>query len=168
MSISIQYNLTGRGWAECVVEIDGQEAHLTASYLSDALADLLDAVTAVIRGVEESTASFAEEPGEYRWRLRRVSDERLCICIVWFEHLWKHRPDGEGEVVFEAECRLRTFAGAVLSASQRVLSTHGLEDYKEKWGHYGFPIEAQTKLKEAIGGQRGRTTLLERTPEIDL
>lgn len=66
MTISVQYNLTGRGWSECIVEIDDQQVHLTASYLSDALADLLDAVAAVVRGADQATASFTEEPGEFR------------------------------------------------------------------------------------------------------
>jgi hypothetical protein len=150
MAISIQYNLTGRGWAECIVEINGQQAHLTASYLSDALADLLDAIAIVVRGANEATALFAEEPGEYRWRLTRVSDEQLCVCILWFKELWKHRPDEEGEVILKTECRLRTFAGAVLSASQSVLSTYGLDGYKENWVKNEFPIRSQIKLKDAL------------------
>ncbi len=70
MAISIQYNLTGRGWSECIVEIDDQQVHLKASYLLNALAHLLDAVAAVVRGADEATASFANEPGECRWRFK--------------------------------------------------------------------------------------------------
>jgi hypothetical protein len=40
MTIAIAYNLLGNGWAECIVEINDRQAHITASYLSDALADL--------------------------------------------------------------------------------------------------------------------------------
>lgn len=149
-AISIQYNLIGRGWAECIVEINDQQAHLTASYLSDALADLLEAVTAVIRGSSESTASFADEPGEFRWRMKRVSDDRLQVCILRFEQLWQHRPDEEGKAILEVECRLRTFAGAVLSASQQVLSVYGLVDYQEKWINHEFPVKAQARLKDAL------------------
>lgn len=58
MAISVQYNLTGAGWSECIIEIRYQQAHLTASYLSDALADLLDAVTALVRGADEATVSL--------------------------------------------------------------------------------------------------------------
>lgn len=93
MCLSIQYNLTGRGWSECIIEIDDQQAHLTASYLSNALADLLDAVAAVVRGADEATASFTEEPGEYRWRFRRVSQDRLCVRILWFNEIWSNYPD---------------------------------------------------------------------------
>lgn len=150
MAITVQYNLTGRGWSECIVEINDQQAHLTASYLSNALADLLDAVTAVVRGADEATASFTEEPGEYRWRFRR-SQDRLCVRILWFNEIWSNYPDQDGELILEAECRLRTFAGAVLSASQQVLATHGLNGYREKWVNHEFPSNLQAKLKESLG-----------------
>lgn len=150
MAISVQYNLTGAGWSECIVEIDDQQAHLTASYLSDALADLLDAVTAVVRGANEATASFTEEPGEYRWRFRRVSQCRLYVCILWFDQIFSDRADGEGKIILEAECRLQTFAGAVLSASQQVLATHGLDGYRERWVNHDFPRKLQAKLQESL------------------
>ncbi len=151
MAISVQYSLTGIGWSECIVEIDDQQVHLSASYLTDALADLLDAVGAVVRGADQATASFTEEPGEYRWCFRQVSPDRLGIRILWFDEMWSDRPDEEGKVILETECRLQTFAKAVLSASQRVLTTYGLEGYREKWIEHEFPVQSQAKLQEALG-----------------
>jgi hypothetical protein len=150
VAISIDYNLTARGWSECIVEIGDQHAHLTACYLSDALADLLNAVTIVLRGTEEATASFTEEPGEYRWRLKRVAPDRLWIDIVWFDEISRDRPDECGKVILTAQCRLRTFAGGVLSASQRVLATHGLEGYRKKWVNHEFPAKLHCLLQESL------------------
>jgi hypothetical protein len=150
MAISIEYNLTGRGWAECLVEIDGQRATLTASYLSDAWADLLDAVTAMVRGHDQTVTSFTEEPGEYRWYFQRVTAEKLSIRILWFDETFGRRIDPPGKTILEAECRLRTFAGAILSASQRVLAIHGMAGYQERWVNHEFPIAQQTKLKNDL------------------
>lgn len=150
MAISIQYNLTGVGWSECIVEIDNQKAYLTASYLSDALTGLLEAVTTVVKGTDEATAFFTEEPGEYRWRLTRVSQERLYVRILWFDESFSDHPDGNGRLILETQCRLRTFAGAVLSSSQRVLKTHGLEGYREKWVKHEFPVRLQAKLQQSL------------------
>src|SRR5947209_5817918 len=130
VNVSVSYNLTGTGWAECTVAIDKQQATITASYLSDALADLLGAVIRVVEGEAEATASFAEEPGEYRWRLIRIEPDRLLVRILEFPQLWGHRPDEEGKLVLHAECRLRAFAGAILSASQRVLEEFGIAGYR--------------------------------------
>ncbi len=44
MAVSVTYNLIGASWAECLLEVGEQQARVTASYLSDALGDLLQAV----------------------------------------------------------------------------------------------------------------------------
>jgi hypothetical protein len=150
MTISIEYKLTGRGWAKCIINIDDRQACLTAAYLSDALANLLYAMIDMVKGSDRSTATFAEEPGEYRWCFQRVSQDRICVRILWFEETFSKRPDEEGKLILEAECRLRTFAGAVLSASQQVLSKYGLDGYREQWVNNDFPSRLQVKLKESL------------------
>jgi hypothetical protein len=150
MGVSIRYNLTGRGWSECIIEINDRLIIVTASYLSDALADLLDAMTSIVRGENEATAKFEEEPGEYRWLFTRLARDKLYFCLLWFSDTFSTKLNREGEIIFETECRLRSFAGAILSASQRVLEVNGLEGYKEKWGNHDFPIRLQAKLKEAL------------------
>ena len=82
MVVAIEYNLVGRGWAEFLVEIDDQQIHLIASYLSDSLADLLDAVTGTLRGSDKATASFIEEPGEHRLQFKRVSFYFVAYAVV--------------------------------------------------------------------------------------
>ena len=150
MSVVVNYKLTGSGWAECALQIDDQGMVTTASYLSDALASLLQAVVDLLRGQVEATVSFDEEPGEYRWRFRRVDEQNIALRILWFDELWNREPDEKGSVVFEAQCRLRTFAGAVLSASQQLLKEHGLDGYKAQWVEYDFPVELQEKLKQLL------------------
>src|SRR5688572_2425647 len=152
MAVLVTYNLTGAGGAECFVELGDQTAHVTASYLSDALGDLLRAVVTVLSGGLESTASFAEEPGEYRWRFLRTSDDVLAVRILWFKESRTDWPDERGEVVMDSQCRLRTFAGAVLSASQRVLQEHGVDGYRTEVGPARVP--AGTPIPPESGSRR--------------
>src|SRR4051812_13127040 len=132
MPVSVVYNLTGAGGSECRVVIGERSAHLTASYLSGALGDLPGAGATLGEGAVEATASFEAEPGEYRWRFRRLDDGQVHVRILSFADSWDQSPDERGKIVFEARCRLRTFAGAVLAASQEVLRQHGLEGYRSK------------------------------------
>jgi hypothetical protein len=150
MSVSVVYNLFGVGWAECFLTIGNSNIRLTASYLSHALADLLQAVVDLLHGHRETVASFADEPGEYRWRLQRVDENTVSIRIIELDDLWQNKPDEEGSVIFEAQCRMRTFAGAVLSASQRVLAEYGLEGYRERWANDDFPLELHNELKQLL------------------
>jgi hypothetical protein len=128
--------------------MDDQKVILTASYLSNAL----DAVARSVNGHHETTALFTEEPGEYRWCFKRISNDKLSVEILWFDETFGNRPDSEGKVILATECRLRTFAGAILSASQRVLAMHGLEGYRELWVHHEFPTILQANLKAALEG----------------
>jgi hypothetical protein len=51
-----------------------QVARLTASYLSDALGDLLQGVLRALRGANTVEFVWLEEPGEYRWRFETTDD----------------------------------------------------------------------------------------------
>jgi hypothetical protein len=149
VSVTFTYRLTGFGWSESTLVIGEHRAMLTASYLSDALGELLGAVVRIVEGEPEATASFTEEPGEFRWRMFRVGSDRLLVRILDFAGIWGNRLDEEGKPILEGECRLRTFAGAVLSASQRLLEEHGCEGYREKWRHE-FPLSRQEKLQHLL------------------
>jgi hypothetical protein len=148
--VKVDYRLAGSGWADCDVEIAGRQAAMSASYLSDALGDMLAATAATVRGAEESTFSFHEEPQEVRWRLRRVGSERLRVRIIRLEDAFHQIPDESGEVLLDAECRTHTFAREVLSAAQRIFAEHGLAGYRAKWGLYDFPEERMRMLDAAL------------------
>jgi hypothetical protein len=150
LGVNVSYKLTGSGWAECVLNVDGQLITMTASYLSHALENILQATIEIVKGNPEARASFDEEPGEYRWLFKRINEQQVNVKILWFDELWNNEPDENGQLNFEANCRLRTFAGAILSASQQVLLENGLAGYKNKWHEHDFPVSAQNDLKRLL------------------
>ena len=147
MSVEISYQLVGTGWSECTVHVGDAHAKASASYSSNALEDLVTAVAAALRGHPRPTASFAEEPGEYRWVFEPTPDGLVTVRILEFQELWGDRPDDEGKEIFSAQCRLRTFAGALLSELQRLERTHGLKGYREKWVKHEFPKDRMAELE---------------------
>jgi len=150
MSVTFSYELTGIGWATCTIRVGEQAKTVTASYLSDALADLASAAAAALRGHPRPCASFIDEPGEYRWILGPRSGGRVRIQILEFGQFWRRRPDEEGVVLFDGECRLRTFAGAIVSELQRLKKEHGIEGYRQKWVKYEFPEARLEELEELL------------------
>ena len=153
MSVSVEYVLSGFGWAACTLDIDGHRIELSASYLSHALDDLLRAATSLVRGVEETSATFVEEPGEFRWLFRRVGIDRLALRIVRFPTWPAQKPDAAGDEVFDDECRLRGFAGAVLAAGQRLLQDQGVEGYRATWRNHDFPLDRLRQLQATLRGE---------------
>ena len=64
--------------------------------------------------------------------------------------MWGGRPDEDGTVIFHAQCRLRTLAGALLSELQRLERTYGLAEYREKWVEHDFPVLRLAELQELL------------------
>jgi hypothetical protein len=83
MKLTITDRLIGRGWSETVVTDGDRSVLVTAASLSDALADLSEAVLARLRGADRASCRFADEPGEHRWLFERRRD-RLALTIRRF------------------------------------------------------------------------------------
>jgi hypothetical protein len=150
MLIQIDYRLTGTGWAECNVSSGEQTCLLSASYLSDALRNLVLAANGVLAGFSKLTFSFDEEPGEFRWVITSPRLNEVQIEILEFHELWGGRPDTEGNSLYKSRCRPIVFAKAVEEAAKRVLETHGEGGYRKKWAEHPFPTAQYAELVRAI------------------
>jgi hypothetical protein len=91
--------LAGPGWIEAGIYDGVNHTFPTASYLSDAPADLARAAISLLEGAEEATCSWEEEPGEFRWIFEREGEE-LTLRILWFEDQYDRDPDDPGELRF--------------------------------------------------------------------
>ncbi len=129
---------------------------VTASSLSDALRSVVSAVCRILDGLSDSTAIFDEEPGEYRWRFFRVDDDTIRILILEFDDLWTGKPDSDGKTIFDVQCRLRTFAGAVYDGCKRLLAEHGRDGYRDKWHKHEFPDSEFTTLRRLLDAKPTR------------
>jgi hypothetical protein len=156
MAVRLFYDLQEAGWADCTVEIDEHRVTVSASYLSNALDDLSAAVMALLRGASSATAAFAEEPGESRWQFDRESQDQVRLRIFWSLHRWEDRPHDPSVPIFEATCRLRTFAGQLLAELQRLLREFGEDGYKARWIKHEFPKNRLTELQELLANAKGR------------
>lgn len=150
------YRLTGTGWAEARVADDQSHVIVTASYLSDALRSLIEAVALVLEGVTEAGCSWDEEPGECRWILRREPDA-LSIEILAFDELWGDKPDDVGRSVFRTRQDPMRVGRAVLSAAQRLVDELGEAGYERQWVEHPFPTDALERLRTALRSARDET-----------
>ncbi len=118
VSLSIEYRLVGSGWAECrIVTTGGEYTVITASYLSDALGNLILAAVGVLVGFTRLSFGFDEEPGEYRWVIRTTGDNDLVVEVLSFDESWSNKPDSEGKPLLRIECSRLQFARAVAQAA---------------------------------------------------
>jgi len=115
--VEFVFQLTGAGWSEARLTIRAASTPLSASYLDDALGDLVRATAALTQAQSTVRVSWAEEPGEFRWVLDRSGDE-LSVRVLWFDSLWGPDPDEKGKVLLKATCSLTAFQGAIASGAR--------------------------------------------------
>jgi hypothetical protein len=147
-----EYHLTGLGWCEARLQVGSSWVGLTASYLDDALGDLVRGVLALARGAHQVHVSWAEEPGEFRWVLTQEGAS-VDVRILWFDELWGSAEDDRGRERLRASCPTRSLCLAVAQGAQAVLDEHGIAGYKERWIEHDFPAEALKELRHMIAAE---------------
>lgn len=155
MSLVIDYRLAGAGWADCTVELGDAKCEVSASYLSDALGNLVLAAVGVLAGFHNVSFGFDEEPGEYRWAVTRVGNDQVSVSLLSFKQLWGNQPDSEGELLLAGTLHPLQFGEAVLHAAGVVLERHGLAGYKEEWVEHDFPVKQLELLREQVASWQG-------------
>lgn len=148
--IRISYSLVGTGWSECVVETKDGRAELSASYLSDALGNLVLSAVSVASGFRTVEFGFDEEPGEYRWCIDSVDNNTVRLRIFEFEELWGNKPIESGRLMLEVKATPLGYAKTVRACAEAVLQEHGLTGYAERWSEHEFPAQALELLGNVI------------------
>jgi hypothetical protein len=152
--VTIEYRLDGTGWSECTLANGDDKCELTASYLSDALRNLVLAGTAVASGFTRVSFGFDEEPGEYRWVITSPRLNEVELEILSFDELWGGKPDAEGKSLFKARCLPEDFAAAVQAAAHGVLERYGEAGYMRLWHEHPF-TSAQLAELDRLLARRG-------------
>src|SRR5689334_2088987 len=129
--LHLSYILHEHGWAVATFGDNTTSVEAHVSYLGDALAGLARAARGILRGLPETSFSFLDEPGEYRFRVTR-HDDRVTIRVERFRKLFA-RPDEVGELVFETDSSVREFADECINVLRRVFDEHGEAGYRERW-----------------------------------
>ena len=153
--MKLRYKLTGTGWAEALLETNENAVTVSASYLSDALGDLARGALAVLRGSGEVRFSFDEEPGEFRWILKKITSDTYTLSILQFDELWGNEPDERGAVVLEHSFSRVGFAKMTLKALEDVRHEYGEKGYKEKWHEHEFPSAELSELRLLLNENQG-------------
>src|SRR4051812_27348454 len=141
--VEFHYRLTGLGWSEAYITHGGETARVTASYLSDALGNLLSAVLDVLKGADSARCSWDEEPGEYRWIFVRRGEFVDLQVLKFGENrgIRGERSDAEGVPVFQALAPADEVAAAFAVGAREVLNEHGEEGYLDRWREHAFPVQ---------------------------
>lgn len=147
--MEFSYTLVGSGWAQARVAAGATSATFRASYLTDALADLLAAVTSMVGGAATATCRWTTEPRENRWVFRREADAVL-VQVLRLADVEHREPDERGAVAFQTRLPLRELAEAVADGATQTLSALGEAGYREAWVEHPFPTARLQRLRALL------------------
>ncbi len=149
------YWLTGIGWAEAFFSSEKQNVRFELSYLSDPLTELFVGLKKILDGesIIEKIA-FWDEPGLHLLIISRKDENNISVTILWSDS-WGEADDAdmslsEKSVVYSDTDTLTNFASTVCAGIDSLLNRHTLDDYKETWFEFPFPVEIYERLKQAI------------------
>lgn len=143
--MSFTWTLSGHGWADCVLCDDETWAELTASYITMAPDDLLEAVTRVVFQHGETRVQFEAEPTAYRWIFHREGD---AVWIQVLELPDSRLHDKAGTEIWSSWQTVGSVARAVIRGFDDVAAEHGESRYQDRWGQ-PFPRPGLEKLRAA-------------------
>jgi hypothetical protein len=124
-----------------------------ASYLCDALRELVDAIQSLFT-TSSAECVWQEEPGQVRWKFRRTGD-RVTVEASWAN---------ENQASFSAEDDFLHFCEEIDRELRNLLNEWGTNGYLDKWGH-PYPQEALNKLEHGLAGEREERRLTEQSDQ---
>ncbi len=139
----IGYILNGSGWATASVSDGDASIDMNVSYLSDGLGDFARAARGTLRGMNETTFNFEQEPGEHRFIVTREGGNVQVEIYRFADTFSRSRA---GELVMVARCTLREFANTCINCLRHVLDEHGEAGYRQMWKSHDFPIREYRDL----------------------
>jgi hypothetical protein len=142
--MTLTYALEDAGWAKAEIEHRGESVKMRVSWLSDVLAELIEAAIDVMEGAESTRFPFPDEPGGHECVIHRSKGgDRVQLRVLWHREWWT--PAGQtpapGEEVFACDCTAGEFSREVFRICKRLLDQYGEEGYKERWCMHEFPTE---------------------------
>ena len=146
---NFDFELTGRGWASATIEAQDRSVTLRASYLGDALGDLLGAMLLLLAGVEEARCSWPQEPGEVRWVLS-AADEAVRVQVIDFHRDMGTHAGEVGQLLFDETGATYEVASAIAKGARRALDQYGEDGYLERWVLYPYPTKSLHAITERL------------------
>jgi hypothetical protein len=131
------------GWADPVFEFEETSLSMTASYITDALGDLLGALVLLVNGSSTAECEWTQEPGGWRWNFSRPTITHVDLVIAFkddaFTRPWEPHDPGETRLKLQ-RLLLRELVEAVTAGARRCLDDFGAPGFAKQWNMHPFPL----------------------------
>ncbi|MCL6293532.1 hypothetical protein [Jejuia spongiicola] len=139
---SIEYKITGAGWATVKISNNEKTVTMDVSYLYDSLKELTQSAID-IKTKQMRKVLFMEEPGEFLLLLNRSDTNIIDYELRWYEdwNEWNLVDEDNFKLVLKGETTIAKYINQVRNVLKGILNELTPEEYKEKWINHEFPME---------------------------
>lgn len=145
--LKLEYELFDSGWASMNFAAPYGEYEASISYLHNSLDQLADMALDLKKGLKESKAAFATEPGEVQF-IVKILEGRAAYEIRQF----RDYESREGIRVNQSELILKGLTSPTRVIQQittilwKVYEHIGPQEYKKRWKAHDFPTDKYKAL----------------------
>ncbi|MFD1722933.1 hypothetical protein [Amnibacterium endophyticum] len=142
MLFEVNLAADARGWADPTVQIGDAGLKMTASYLTDALGELLQALMSLVNGSLITECEWTQEPGGWRWEFRRPDEAAVDLVIAFKEDAYTQPwiSIESAQVRLQERLPLTEVIEAITAGSRRCFEQWGLSGFAEQWDEHPFPL----------------------------
>lgn len=147
MKLDVEFGRPRHGWLPLKMAAEGFTLELTASYLiHDPVEGLASALALRLKGGDEATVSWNEEPTDFEFRFTAVGpDTRLRITRFPDDD----RRKGSGVKLFDTTGPTADLCLPFWRALRRLETARPPNEYKAAWGHH-FPSAKVAEIKALL------------------
>ncbi|WP_339837019.1 hypothetical protein [Paenibacillus sp. FSL R7-0272] len=103
---------------------------------------------ALHRGAEEVVMVMQTEPGEYRFKIKKIAQARVRFMVYEMRDTFSSQVVTEGTLLMSEELTLVKLTKLFYREFSK-LKNLGLEEYKNRWS-YGFPMDAYERIGRVV------------------
>lgn len=147
--MEISMSLEPHGWLDVVINSkDGEEIEIPVSFLTDAIYDIANKVSILNNEVNEVIISVQTEPGEYRFRIIKVSNTLSLFEVFEMNDNFSSEMLEEGTLLITEEIKTIRLL-RIIHRELTKMKGLGAEEYKKRWNS-DFPISAYERITDSI------------------
>ncbi|MDQ0170650.1 hypothetical protein [Paenibacillus tundrae] len=147
--MDIVMNLEPHGWLDIfITPTSGERIEIPASFLTDAIRDLVDKLIALRKGADDVEITIQTEPGEYRFWIKKHSLRYVQFEVYEMSDNFSSGAIHEGHRLMSEEVPMvRLYK--LMYRELKKMKDLGIDEYKKRWSG-DFPLSGFTQIERYV------------------
>jgi hypothetical protein len=130
--IDILYFLENHGWSTCLIFVEGKVYEMGPTHIFENPVEvLLNSITELLKGANETEFTWYDEPGEYKWVIKRNQEQKHKIIVSITECTQINTFEKTKLETLNFEVKLKLFSICILRQMEKIRDLMSEMSFKE-------------------------------------